>query len=189
MQWHQLDHMQTICTSLHTNTSSLNFYRPDALPDVKTTVSKHWRQDNTQITEKSLEFSVSCYTISKPCHLHSSTVSEYLLWVYKNVDVAETDLLPYPVMPVADWSSGLSAVSESTDWDGLSVNTDAMSRQPFALAACIWTNSQQHHCAALQQQYSIDHGSELDTELWWTRSWKCSTRASLHVQNHTHILL
>jgi len=29
MQWHQLDHMQTICTSLqtdnHTNTSSLNF--------------------------------------------------------------------------------------------------------------------------------------------------------------------
>jgi len=34
-QWHQLDDMQTICTSLqtdnHTNTSSLNFYRPDAL--------------------------------------------------------------------------------------------------------------------------------------------------------------
>ena len=24
-QWHQLDHMQTICTSLHTNASSLNF--------------------------------------------------------------------------------------------------------------------------------------------------------------------
>ena len=32
-QWHQLDHMQTICISLqtdnHTNTSSLNFYRPN----------------------------------------------------------------------------------------------------------------------------------------------------------------
>jgi len=34
MRWHQLDHMQTICTSLQTdnhtniNTSSLNFYRP-----------------------------------------------------------------------------------------------------------------------------------------------------------------
>ena len=31
MQWHQLDHMQTVCTSLqmynHTNTPSLNFYR------------------------------------------------------------------------------------------------------------------------------------------------------------------
>jgi len=40
MQWHQLDHMQTICTSLqtdnHTNTSSLNFYRPDALSDAQT---------------------------------------------------------------------------------------------------------------------------------------------------------
>ena len=36
---HQLDHMQTTCTSLqtdnHTNTSSLNFYRSDALPDAQ----------------------------------------------------------------------------------------------------------------------------------------------------------
>jgi len=44
-QWHQVDHMQTICTSLqtdiHTNTSSLSFYRPDALPDVQPTPSKH----------------------------------------------------------------------------------------------------------------------------------------------------
>ena len=46
-QWNQVDHkiMQTICTSLqtdnHINTSSLNFYRPDALPDVQPTVSKH----------------------------------------------------------------------------------------------------------------------------------------------------
>jgi len=36
MQWHQLHHMQTICTLLQTdnniNTSSLNFfYAPDAL--------------------------------------------------------------------------------------------------------------------------------------------------------------
>jgi len=34
-----------ICTSLHTdnhaNTSSLNFYRPDDLPDAQSTVSKH----------------------------------------------------------------------------------------------------------------------------------------------------
>jgi len=47
-QWHQLDHMQTISTSLqtdnHTNTSSLNFYRPDAVLDAQPTVSKHWRQ-------------------------------------------------------------------------------------------------------------------------------------------------
>ena len=44
-QWHQLDHMQATCTSLqtdgHNNTSSLNFYRPDALPDGKPTVSEH----------------------------------------------------------------------------------------------------------------------------------------------------
>ena len=44
-QWHQLDHMQTICillqTDNHTNTSSLYFYRPDAIPDAQPTVSKH----------------------------------------------------------------------------------------------------------------------------------------------------
>jgi len=42
-QWHQLDHMQTICTLLqtynHTNTSSLNFYTPDALYDAQATVT------------------------------------------------------------------------------------------------------------------------------------------------------
>jgi len=42
--------MQTICTSIqtddHTNTSSLNFYRPDALPDALLTVSKRCRTKN-----------------------------------------------------------------------------------------------------------------------------------------------
>jgi len=46
-QCHQLDHMQMIFTSLqtdnHASTSSLNFYRLDALPEAKPTVSKHWR--------------------------------------------------------------------------------------------------------------------------------------------------
>jgi len=45
-QWHQLGHMQ-VCTLLqtdnHANTSSLSFYRPDALPAAQPTASKHWR--------------------------------------------------------------------------------------------------------------------------------------------------
>ena len=44
-QWHQLDHMQIICTSLQTDnrtsTSSLSSYRPDALPDAQPIASKH----------------------------------------------------------------------------------------------------------------------------------------------------
>jgi len=40
-QWHQLDHTQITCTSLqtdnHASTSSLNIYRPDALPDAQPT--------------------------------------------------------------------------------------------------------------------------------------------------------
>ena len=56
MQWHQLDHMQTICISLqtdnHTSTSSVIIYRPDALPDAQPTVSKHWRQVINRDKEK-----------------------------------------------------------------------------------------------------------------------------------------
>jgi len=44
-QWHQLDNTQIICTTLqtdnHTSTPSLNFLRPDSLPDAQPTVSKH----------------------------------------------------------------------------------------------------------------------------------------------------
>ena len=47
---HQLDHTQTICTSLqtdnHTNTSSLNFCRPDALLDAQPTVVKALKAHN-----------------------------------------------------------------------------------------------------------------------------------------------
>jgi len=41
-QWHQLNHVQIICTSLqtdnHASISSLNFYRPDALSKAQPTV-------------------------------------------------------------------------------------------------------------------------------------------------------
>jgi len=40
-QWRQLDHVQTICTSIqtdnHTNTRHAIFYRPDAFPDAQPT--------------------------------------------------------------------------------------------------------------------------------------------------------
>jgi len=48
-QWHQLDHMQIICTSLqtdnHASISSLIFYRPNVVSDAQLTMSK------TQSTE------------------------------------------------------------------------------------------------------------------------------------------
>jgi len=43
-QWHQLDHMQIIRTSLqtdnHASTSSVSFYSPDVLPATQSTASK-----------------------------------------------------------------------------------------------------------------------------------------------------
>jgi len=47
-QWHQLDHMQIICTSLqadnYASTLPVSFYRPDALPAAQPTASEHWRK-------------------------------------------------------------------------------------------------------------------------------------------------
>ena len=46
-QWHQLNHMQAICTSLQKITTPAphqsDFCGPDALPDTQPTASKHWR--------------------------------------------------------------------------------------------------------------------------------------------------
>ena len=63
-QWHQLDHMQTICTSLqrdnnHTNTPSLNFYRLDA-----------GRPTNSVKTLKAVKaiVKVNQYLSTAPCH-------------------------------------------------------------------------------------------------------------------------
>ena len=46
-QWHQLDCIQVICTSLqtdnHANTPTLSFYRLDALPATQTIASMQWK--------------------------------------------------------------------------------------------------------------------------------------------------
>jgi len=48
-QWHKLDHMQIICTSVqtdnHASTSPLSSYKPDSLPAAQPTASTHWRQN------------------------------------------------------------------------------------------------------------------------------------------------
>jgi len=55
-QWHQLDHMQIIFTSLqtdnHASTSPLSFYRLDALPAAQPTASKHWMLVNSRCAVK-----------------------------------------------------------------------------------------------------------------------------------------
>ena len=46
-QWHQLNHMQTICYLFQKITTPAphqsDFYGPDALPDTQPTASKHWK--------------------------------------------------------------------------------------------------------------------------------------------------
>jgi len=59
-QRHQLGHMQ-VCTLLQTgnHTSSLIFYRPDALPAVQQTASKHWRQVTFYIRQQNFSLYVA----------------------------------------------------------------------------------------------------------------------------------
>ena len=63
--------LQIICTSLqtdnHANTSSLNFYRPDALPDSWPTVSKHWRQLENKKTHQEVRRQTSSSTTFTQC--------------------------------------------------------------------------------------------------------------------------
>ena len=75
-QWHQLDHMQTICTSLqtdnHTNTSTPTPHHSiSALPYAKTSVSKHWRQ-------------ISRHT-GAALHAHYTEVQSALGWLSSRV--------------------------------------------------------------------------------------------------------
>jgi len=53
-QWHQLDHMQIICTPLqrdnHASTSPLSFYGPDALHAAQPKASKHLAEKNCVLT-------------------------------------------------------------------------------------------------------------------------------------------
>jgi len=80
-QWHQLDHMQIICTSLqadnHASTSSLNFYRPDALLDAQ----------QCQSTESNISHIVNVLTSSitfllplprRICTRHCLSVSNFV---------------------------------------------------------------------------------------------------------------
>ena len=57
---------KTICTLLQTdndaNTSSLNFYRTDGLPDVQPTVSKHWKKIYEHNKSKKMVFTFQWLT-------------------------------------------------------------------------------------------------------------------------------
>ena len=70
-QWHQLDHMQTICTLLqtddHTNSSSLNFYRPDAL----LTPTQKWQ------SSEGLNAVYSRHTHCNKCLLYNTEHTQY----------------------------------------------------------------------------------------------------------------
>jgi len=62
--------MQTICTSLqadnHTNTSSLNCYRPDAVPDTQPTVSKQRKTILADLISNPTLFAPNTITHIKP---------------------------------------------------------------------------------------------------------------------------
>jgi len=85
MQWHQLDHMQTICTSLqmdnHINTSSLNFYRPDALPDAQLKAAVSFDQFNSQKQTINTLPETSNSNYCEEIHLNPIASQKHILFV------------------------------------------------------------------------------------------------------------
>ena len=89
-QWHQLDHMQTICTSLQTDNytkTSLNFYSPDALLDAA-----------QQYLNSEGLVGILCYAVLFFLHWYlcktlsirqiSLTASKFLVSAFKTTDVS-----------------------------------------------------------------------------------------------------
>jgi len=65
-QWHQLDHVQIICTLLQYFTNQ--FYRPDALPVAQPTASKHGRLSDTVGTADNIEHCIDGHFLRHDVH-------------------------------------------------------------------------------------------------------------------------
>jgi len=124
MQWHQLDHMQTICTSLqtanHTNTTSINFYRPDALPYEQSTMSKHWRYYGPLTTAKQTAFYFinKCKQLNKISIQPSDSRSRHSLHalVRNSLLNAFVSILRHNVPQIIIDSRPLHFISHTSEW-------------------------------------------------------------------------
>jgi len=88
-QWHQLDHMQIICTLLqtdnHANTSPLkSFYRPDALHAAQPTTSKHWRMFFHEIKLLNAEFVNLVQKLAKNNYWKNTDILTWITTVINN---------------------------------------------------------------------------------------------------------
>ena len=71
IQGHQLEHMQTVCTSLqtakHTNTSLLNFYKPYAIPDAQPCQSTEGKSTQGKYKHKEIKNKIDILIKSTMC--------------------------------------------------------------------------------------------------------------------------
>ena len=64
-QWHQLDHIAPCSRQITMPTPHLSiFYRPDALTNAQSTVSKHWKQSHVLSIQKKLKIVLQTYHVS-----------------------------------------------------------------------------------------------------------------------------
>ena len=102
MQWHQLDHMQTICTSLltdnHTNTSSLNVFtgRMLFLTPNQQRQSTEGSRDKTRLQH----YSNSRDTTHHETRAASNQTSRDIKEEAETRLIFETDTLPRSVKPI-----------------------------------------------------------------------------------------
>ena len=151
-QWHQLDHMQIICTSLqtdnHASTSPLSFYRPDALPAIQPTASKHWRHSKVKRSyERVLVEGCSHYVWIRayPC----LTVWICVYPVYWNSLKSTTTFILHACLHIRNTPHAEIKLIENND----NIHTDASSYH--SAPHSVWIGLK----ASLQQQQHAQHNS------------------------------
>ena len=108
--------MQTIYISLqtdnHTNTSSLNFYRPDALPDAQPTVSEHRTHTHIQPFNGPWSGTTQVGRYQKklsPTHTHPDLQTSFINFLHLLRSIASS------VFSLRAWQSSLTTFSRSSE--------------------------------------------------------------------------
>jgi len=102
-QWHQMDPMQIICTSVHTDnhasTSPLSSCRPDALPGAQPTASEHWRLSCLEDKRENYQNCSMLCRVQQLCAMIHTCKQWVLMWLFVlGLDLVFVCLLKFSVL-------------------------------------------------------------------------------------------
>ena len=161
-QWHQLDHMQIICTLLqtdnHASTSPLNFYRLDALPAAQPTASKNWR--HISVTDR--VFNDIMTTGTFPHILDRIIIIQQVVTICKGIFMSTQCNLPCETC--CQVASSQSCISRThKDSSVHTVAKLACIQHTSAYFPLLWSSP----TVGFIQKYQVGKCRGTNAEIWW----------------------